>query len=208
MKKWFSLALALMLVLTLAACGGDSGKSGSSGSSNDGAGSGDVYANDDGYGEGRLGDTVHSYFLDFTVNSAYTTDSYAGFTPAEGNQVLVVNMTVKNTFNESITMWDDDFWCQWSSGQEAEDFAYAITEDGSDLPLDTISDEQLPGEYDLSVSEERTGDLVFEVPAGDGAADGNFEKDFSIAHQEYFVNQQGAEEDGDTFFVFFTANHQ
>ena len=34
---------------------------------------------EDGFAEGRIGDLVHSYFMDFTVNSAYTTADYEGF---------------------------------------------------------------------------------------------------------------------------------
>ena len=46
---------ALLLILVLTACGGDS--SGGSGA----AGSGEVWA-EDGYAEARIGDVVHSYF--------------------------------------------------------------------------------------------------------------------------------------------------
>ena len=177
---------ALLLILVLTACGGDS--SGGSGA----AGSGEVWA-EDGYAEARIGDVVHSYFMDFTVNSAYTTADYHGHTAPEGMQVLVVEMTVTNTFKESLPMWDDDFQAQWTASEETEEFAWPITEaeDGSDL--DTVSDEQLPATYELAVKESRTGTLVYDVPAD--------EKDFSISHLEFF--DDGSE--GDTFFVFFTA---
>ncbi len=45
-------------------------------------------------------------------------------------------------------------------------------------------------------AEARTGDLVFDVPAD--------EKDFSISHLELFDDDS----DGDTFFVFFTAEER
>ena len=77
MKKWIALMMSLLLMLALASCGGNSGGDsggGSSDSSSDsaGAGSGEVRA-EDGYAEARIGDVVHSYFMDFSVNSAYTT---------------------------------------------------------------------------------------------------------------------------------------
>lgn len=195
MKRLFSTTLALLLILILAACGGsgDSGSSGSTGSG--GAGSGEVHA-EDGYAEARIGDLVHSYFMDFTVNSAYTTSDYNGHTAPEGKKVLVVEMTIKNTFNESIPMYDDDFQGQWSASSETEEFAWPITEgeDGNDL--DTVAEEQLPAEYELGVNESRTGTLVFDVPAD--------EKDFSISHMELFDDNS----EGDTFFVFFTAGEK
>jgi hypothetical protein len=187
------LTLALLMILTLAACGGDSASGGPD--SSGGAGSGEVRA-EDGYAEARVGDLVHSYFMDFTVNSAYTTSDYHGHTAPEGMKVLVVNMTIKNTFNESLPMYDDDFQGQWSSSSETDEFAWPITEaeDGSDL--DVVSEDQLPAEYQLGVSESRTGDLVFDVPAD--------EKDFSISHLELFDDDS----EGDTFFVFFTAEEK
>ncbi len=197
MKRLLSLTMTLLLLLTLAACGGDSGSGGgsSNSSSSSSAGNGEVRA-EDGFAEGRIGDLVHSYFMDFTVNSAYTTADYHGHAAPEGMKVLVVNMTIKNTFNESLPMYDDDFQGQWTASSETEEFAWPITEaeDGSDL--DVVSDEQLPAEYELAVNESRTGDLVFDVPAG--------EKDFSISHLELFDDDS----EGDTFFVFFTAEEK
>ena len=194
MKRLLSLTMTLLLLLTLAACGGNSGSGGGSSSSSS-AGSGEVRA-EDGFAEGRIGDLVHSYFMDFTVNSAYTTADYHGHTAPEGMKVLVVNMTIKNTFNESLPMYDDDFQGQWTASSETDEFAWPITEaeDGSDL--DVVSDEQLPAEYELAVNESRTGALVFDVPAD--------EKDFSISHLELFDDNS----EGDTFFVFFTAEEK
>jgi len=183
MKKLIALALTLLALLALTACGGGSSSS---------PGSGEVRA-EDGYAEARIGDTVHSYFMDFTVNSAYTTADYNGHTAPEGGQVLVVELTVKNTFNESLPMYDDDFQGQWSASSETGEFAWPITEGEDGVDRETVAGEQLPAEYELAVNETRTGTLVFDVPAG--------EKDFSISHQELF--DDGSE--GDTLFVFFTA---
>jgi len=179
MKKLAVLTLAILAILTLSACGGGSG--------------GREVRAEDGYAEARTGDTVHSYFMDFTVNGAYTTADYNGHTAPEGKQVLVVDLTVKNTFNESLPMYDDDFQGQWASSSETEEFAWPITEGEDGVDRDTVAEEQFPAEYELAVNESRTGTLVFDVPAG--------EKDFSISHQELF--DDGTE--GDTFFVFFTA---
>lgn len=178
MKRTVCFLLSVAMVLTLAACGGKK---------EDG-----VYA-EDGYGEGRMGETVHTYFFDYTVNSAYTCGEYSGHTAGEGSQMLVVDVTVKNTSRESIEMYDTDFQAQWDS-QEEGDFRVPITTDMETFEeLDPISDDQLPGTYTLGVNEERAGELVFEVPEG--------KSDFSLSHMELFDD----ESEGDTFFVFFTA---
>ena len=192
MKKQISLLITLLLILMLAACG--PGGTGTDGGDSTASGD-DVYA-EDGFGEGRIGDTVHSAFMDFTVNSAYTTSDYHGHTAPEGKKTLVVNMTIKNTFQETLPMWDDDFQGQWTASAETDEFAWPITEGEDGEDLDTIAGEQLPAEYELSVGESRTGELVFDVP--------DDERDFSISHLELF--DDGSE--GDTFFVFFTAEQK
>ena len=193
MKRLLSLTLTLALLLCLAACGVPEGAGNSdSGGDPDGA---EVWA-EDGYAEGRVGSLMHSYFMDFTVNSAYTAAAYHGHAAPEGKRVLVVEMTVRNTFKESISMYDIDFQGQWSASAETDEFAWPITvgEDGGEL--DTVAEEQLPAEYELAVDESRTGTLVFDVPAD--------EKDFSIAYQELFADDT----DGSTFFVYFTAQRK
>lgn len=146
MKRLTSILLGALLVLSLTACGGG------------------VKAKD-GLGEGKIGDVMQTYFFDFKVNSAQVADTYESYTPSEGNQVLIANVTVKNTTKNAIEMYDTDFWLEWSP-QADENFAWPITsdEDGNEVP--TVSDNQLPYIYNLASKEERTGDLVFEIPAG------------------------------------------
>ena len=190
MKKLLPLPLTLLLLLTLASCG-FSAYAGTGGSGGTASGN-DIYA-EDGFGEGRIGDTVHSAFMDFTVNSAYTARDYHGHTAPEGRQVLVVEVTIRNTFKASLPMWDDDFQAQWTASVETDEFAWPITDDQDGGSLDAAAEEQFPAEYELAVDESRTGTLVFDVPAD--------EKDFSVSHMELFSD--GSE--GDTFFVYFTA---
>lgn len=194
MNRLFSVVLVVVLVLALAGCAGKSADGNSAGSGsggNVGSGDGDVYA-EDGWAEGRLGDTMHTYFFNYTVNSAYTCGEFAGRSAAEGCKLLVAEITVKNTVTSSLEMYDTDFQAQWGSSSD-EDYRVPITTDPETFEeLAPISDEQLPSTYSLGVNQERTGLLVFEVPAD--------RKDFSISYLEVF--EEG--DDGDTFFVYFT----
>ncbi len=140
-----------------------------------------------GYYEGRFGDVMETYFFDYTVNSAYLCEEYNGYQPADGNCILVAEVTVKNTFSESIEMYDTDFQIQWNS-DGAEDYDFPIT-----AYTDPVSDEQFLSTYELGIDEEQTGLLVFEVPTG--------EKDFSISYLELFDDDS----EGDVYFVYFTA---
>lgn len=179
MKRAGSAILAMMMILALAGCGKSASGSGSN----------------DGYEEGRMGDTMHTYFFDYTVESAYVCDDFEGYTADAGNQILVAEVTVKNTHKESIEMYDTDFQAQWGDDGD-DDYEVPITYDGTDTAVEPLTDEQLPGIYDLGVNESRTGLLVFEVPEG--------KKDFSISYMEAFDDDST----GTTYFVYFTAEEQ
>lgn len=187
-KKLASIVLSAVLVITaLTGCGVAS--DGPDSSQNKVG-----YPDEDGYAEGGLGDTMHTEFFDFKVNSAYVCDSYEGYTPSQdGLQLVVAELTLKNTFSESIPMFDTDFQIQWSStADDAYDYPITIyLETGK-----TVGQNMFPDEYELAKKESRTGILVFEVPSG--------ETQFSISYQTRFEDKSA----GNLFFVFFTANQK
>ena len=172
--RLLALAMTAAAVLGLTACGGNDTS------------------------EGRVGDTMETFFFDFTVNSAFLTQDYGGYAPAERNVLLVADITVKNTGQAGIEMYDLDFQVQW--GDDGSN-AYPITTDMETYAeVDPVGESQLPATYALAADEERTGELVYEVPAGN--------TDFSIAYLERFVDEDGRESTGDTFRVRFTAEER
>ena len=190
MKKVFAILLSLLLVFGLAAC---------SGSSNEPAAQESVIkeAEDGGVFDGRIGETIRTYFFDFRVNEAYLCEDYHGYTPQDGNVLLVVKVDIENLMNSSIPMSDMDFQAQWSD--DADDaFSWPITMDPDTYEdRGTLCDEQLPYEYEMAVGEKiRNGELVYEVPEG--------EKDFSISTVDDFAD---SDEDSNVYFVYFTAGY-
>ena len=112
MKKFAGIMVATVLAFSLVACGPvDSAVQNLAGAASN-KDSGVVTADDDGYAEGRIGDVMRTYFFDYTVNSAYTCKEFEGYTPAEGNKLLVAELTVKNTDRSTVTMYDTDFQIQ------------------------------------------------------------------------------------------------
>lgn len=87
MKKIISLLLATVTAISLVGCGSTPTI---------------VRPDSDGFAEGKMGDTMRTYFFDYTVNSAYLCDEYAGYTAAEGNELLVADVTVKNTGSSEL----------------------------------------------------------------------------------------------------------
>ncbi|MCM1214788.1 MAG: DUF4352 domain-containing protein [Lachnospiraceae bacterium] len=216
MKKFALLFLATVVTATvLAGCGsngtlgssstsGSSSSTGSSASSSTGssiassiassssaASTEAGYPDENGNAEGYLGDTMHTYFFDYTVNSAYLCDEYEGYTPADGNEILVADVTVKNTVTSTLPMYDTDFQIQWNDTAD-DAFGFPITLELNDV----LNDQMLPAEYELSINQSVNGLLVYEVPAGN--------KDFSISYLEMFDDDTT----GDVFFVYFSASKQ
>ena len=190
MKKFIAAVLISMMVLSLAGCG----KTGIAGAGNDWVEADeDIEAVklDDGtyYYEGRLGSTMKTAWFNFSVEEAYTTmDAIGGYTPSEGNELVVVKIDLKNTFNATVPMSNWDFQLQWGEGDE--DYAWPVE------VSEELMANQLPSEYELSVNESRTGYLIYEAPEG--------ETDLNISFIEYYENDT----EGDGFWVYFTAEQK
>ncbi len=193
MKKALALLLTLLLVFSLAACTSGSNEP----AADSGSSPGIKEAEDGGGFDGRGGGIIRTYCYDFKVTDAYLCDDYHGFTPQDGNVLLVVKVDIENTMNSSIPMSDLDFQAQW--GDDADDaFAWPITSDPETMDdRGTLCDEQLPYEYEMSVGEKISGgELVYEVPEG--------YKDFSISAIDDFEDDS---EEGGVYFVYFTAGY-
>ena len=222
MKKYLALLLSLAFAVCLSACDRLPGSVGDLlDSTGDPAGSANTDSGvgypEDGYASGYMGDTMHTAFFDFTVDSAYTTQEFDGLTaagegmsylteyydrpaPADGCKFLVVEITLHNTTTMSQPMFVADFQVQWDLQEgEDEDQNYAFplyqsqANESGDYVYYSLSEMQLPAEYDLGINEERTGILLYSVPAG--------AKDYAVFFEEYFSDDTI----GDLFQVSFNA---
>ena len=222
MKKYLALLLSLAFAVCLSACDRLPGSVGDLlDSTGDPAGSANTDSGvgypEDGYASGYMGDTMHTAFFDFTVDSAYTTQEFDGLTaagegmsylteyydrpaPADGCKFLVVEITLHNTTTMSQPMFVADFQVQWDLQEgEDEDQNYAFplyqsqANESGDYVYYSLSEMQLPAEYDLGINEERTGILRYAVPAG--------AKDYAVFFEEYFSDDTI----GDLFQVSFNA---
>ena len=109
--------------------------------------------------DGEVGDTLETAFFDFKFNSVKKVSSYEGITPADGNQLIVANVTIHNTMRSSLPMFDSDFLMVYGDGDN--DYAYPVTFDDASK----ASGEMLESEYSIGINKTVTGDLVYEIPA-------------------------------------------
>lgn len=169
MKKLAALLLAAVMATSVIGCGGSAGG---------------VVRPKNGLAEGKIGNTMRTYWFDFSVNSAYLCDSFSGYDAADGYNLLVVDITVTNTFSEILPMFDSDFWIDWDPDDD-DAYAYPVENASS------LNSNILPGEYYLMVDETENGLLLYEIP------DDN--TDLAIAYME--LTDQN--ETGDFFVVYF-----
>ena len=127
MKKFVPLLLAFVMLLGLTACG-------EGGLSLNGSNSSDK--------EGYIGDTLSTYWFDFSVDDAYSCSSYHDYTASAGKKLVVASITLKNTCGASVDMWGDDFVILWDTGDDDVDMEFALP--------GGLSDRQFPDEYTLS----------------------------------------------------------
>ena len=136
MKRLASFFLLLMMLLSLAACGGSKDHSNAE--------------------YGGVGDTMSTAWFDFTVTDAYSCAQYQGYLPSEGYKLVVVALSLKNDCGRPADMRGDDFVICW--GDDDDIFS-------EDIPLAAgLSGDQFPDEYILDANESKTGVMVFEVP--------------------------------------------
>ena len=114
-----------------------------------------------GFVEGKTGDLLQTEWFTIRVNRSSLADSYGELTPQkDGTKLLAVNVTLKNTDDTILPMYDVDFQAQWNS--DAEDaFALPVTYTNPEA----VQADMLKDSYTVDVGGEVSGDLVFEVPA-------------------------------------------
>ena len=104
---------------------------------------------------GIPGDTLINTFFAYTIHSAAVMDTFGAVTAGEGKELLVVDITIRNTDEWPVPMYDTDFQLQWG-GEGPADFTYPLADKSG----------QLPASYTLAVGEEVSGKLLYEIPAG------------------------------------------
>lgn len=102
-----------------------------------------------------LGDTVSTAWFDYTVTGVESTEEYGGYISAEGEQLVVVELSLKSTYPQPVTMFDSDFQLSWADMSQ---------DDTRCMPVEYYCLQQLPSEYELAPRENRSGVLVYQVP--------------------------------------------
>lgn len=134
--------------------------------------------------QAAVGENLSTLFFDFTVNKAARVDSYESYPAPEGTQLICATVTVTNTTDAPIAMYDSDFTLAWGDGADA--FAWLF---------DAFSEAMMPAEGTLNAGESRVYDLLYPVPAD--------QTSFALCYTEVYQDDKGETITGSDFRVEF-----
>lgn len=180
LKRWILALLTVGIVLTATACDPIPGFSGTDETAVT-PGGGETLTDGrqvGGIADGRLGDQMGTAWFNFSVDNAKTTSEYGGYRPYDGYTLLVVSITLKNTFGSSVPMSLYDFELFWE-----DDYLYGIGES------------EMSDNFVLEKGQSLTQDIVYEVPS-------YIIGEYYIIFTEYYEN----DDYGNTFVVTLDRN--
>ncbi len=131
---------------------------------------------------GEIGETVETKWFNFTVHEAYVVDGeYSDgeetYTVPDGSRIVVAELTVKNTTNDTLTMYDDDFVLHLTDTEYTEPLdarEYGVYFDTPSVKMFVFAG--IDQSYNLDPGESARGLLVFEIDAGDRNATLNYQE--------------------------------
>lgn len=148
--------ISILCFLSLAACGNKSVQAGS-------------------------GETVSTALFDFSITDAEVLDSYTDIEIPQGQKLVRLWLLVKNTSQQSYTMFAQDFQIQWGEGDS--DFGTC---------LDAVDSTMMPESYQLDPGKSHQGAMLVLVPQDC--------TDLTVAYQE--VTSKGKK--GTAYFLEVT----
>lgn len=99
------------------------------------------------------GNTVSTALFDYSVTETDVLDSYSGIDIPEGQKLVRLWLLVKNTSQQSYSMFAEDFQIQWGEGDE--DFSTC---------LKAVDDTMMPDSYTLDPGKSHQGAMLVLVP--------------------------------------------
>lgn len=98
-------------------------------------------------------ETVHTALFDFTISDAETLDTYTGIQIPEKEKLVRLWLEVKNTSDQTYTMFAEDFQIQWGDADDA--FGTC---------LKAIDSTMIPYSYELAPGKSYRGAMLVTVP--------------------------------------------
>src|SRR5574344_791402 len=136
----------------------------------------------DGWLGAKIGEKVSAKWYDFTVNYVEFLNDYASYTP-ESDKILVhASITIDNTSDKAIYLFDGDFALVWDLANDERSYAYS---------MDAFTDSMLTNEMVINKGESKTIDTVYEI-------DKTVKKPMAIYYNEQYSDGQK----GNKYYIY------
>jgi hypothetical protein len=136
----------------------------------------------DGWEAASIGDTLSAKWYDFTVNNVEYVNTYAGYTTSDDKVLVHASITIKNTSDKKIYLFDGDFALIWNLDSENRPYVYS---------MDAYTDTMLKNEMVINKNETKTIDTVYEI-------DKTIKKPMAI----YYYEQYSDGQKGNKYYVY------
>ena len=129
-----------------------------------------------------IGEEIEAKWYKFTVNSVEEVDSYKDYKPGDNNTLYHASITITNTSEKDVYLFDSDFALVWNLESDDPSYAYSI---------DAIDDSMLVNEMVIKIGETKTIDTVYEVS-----------KDVKKPMAIYYFEQYSDNQKGNKYYVY------
>jgi hypothetical protein len=136
----------------------------------------------DGWMGTEIGNKVSAKWYDFTVNSVDFVNDYEGYSASDGNILVHASITITNTSEKTIYLFDGDFALVWDLDKDERSYAYS---------KEAYTDTMLTNEYAINVGETKTIDTIYEISK-------NNKKPMAI----YYYEQYSDGQKGNKYYIY------
>ena len=136
----------------------------------------------DGWLGASVQDSVSAKWYDFKVNSVEFVNSYEGYTAADGNILIHANITITNTSDKTVYLFDGDFALIYNLEKEDRPYIYS---------KEAYTDTMLKNETAIDKGETKTIDTVYEISK-------NEKKPMAI----YYYEQYSDGQKGNKYYIY------
>ena len=136
----------------------------------------------DGWLGTKIGETVNAKWYDFTVNKVEEVNEYAGRKAADNKKLIHATITIKNTSNKDVYLFDEDFSLIWDLDKSERSHVSS---------LEAYTDNMLSNELVVEQGQSKTIETVYEI-----------DKDVKKPMALYYYEQYSADQKGNKYYVY------
>ena len=136
----------------------------------------------DGWMGAKVGQKINAKWYDLTVNYAEILDEYEGYKASDGKKLVHASITVENTSDKIVYLFDGDFALVCNLQKEERSYTYS---------MDAYAKDMLSNEMSVNIGETKIIHTVYEI-----------DKDIDDTMAIYYYEQYSDGQKGNKYYVY------